>query len=64
MEPSDSLRELARAGIDLDGMTQGQREVLAALTAEEVALLVRVKQQLDEHAPEVVAHSMVGGMFF
>jgi hypothetical protein len=64
MEPHDPLRALAQAGITTDGLTPGQRAALSSLAPDEVETLIRVKQQMDEHAPEVEAHSMVGGLFF
>jgi hypothetical protein len=45
-------------------LTDSQREVLAGLSPEEVAALVGIRQRLEEAGPEVVGHSMVGGLFY
>jgi hypothetical protein len=66
MEPTDRdrLAELRAAGFPLDGLTQEQLGVLAALSEHELRVLAEVQQRLDAVAPDVVAHQMVGGLFF
>ncbi|MFC8452916.1 aroma-sacti cluster domain-containing protein [Kitasatospora sp. NPDC057223] len=63
-EPLDPLAVLEASGYALDALTQEQRTVLAALSAEEVSVLAGIKGRLDEAGPEVEAHLMVGGLFF
>ncbi|WP_035844821.1 aroma-sacti cluster domain-containing protein [Kitasatospora azatica] len=64
MEPDVRLEQLRASGFPIEDLTPEQRAVLAVLTAEELAVLTEVKHRLDEVAPEVVAHQMVGGLFF
>jgi hypothetical protein len=59
-EPLEALR---RAGLPVDQLAEEQRTVLAALSADEVELLVSLKERLDAAEPDVVAHSeWVGGV--
>ena len=62
--PLDPLAVLEASGYALEALTQEQRAVLAALSAEEVSVLAGIKGRLDEAGPEVEAHLMVGGLFF
>ena len=62
--PLDPLAVLKASGYALEALTQEQRAVLAALSAEEVSVLAGIKGRLDEAGPEVEAHLMVGGLFF
>lgn len=56
-----ALRALADAGFPVAALTPQQRAVFAALTAEELALIVDIKARLDEVEPEVQAHTAVAG---
>ncbi|GHH74460.1 aroma-sacti cluster domain-containing protein [Kitasatospora indigofera] len=62
--PAAPLDVLAASGFPIDELTDGQRAVLAALSADEVAVLAGVGLRLAEAGPEVQAHLMVGGLFF
>ncbi|MFF1871015.1 aroma-sacti cluster domain-containing protein [Streptomyces sp. CB03911] len=62
--PEAPLDVLAASGFPIDELTDGQRAVLAALSADEVAVLAGVGLRLAEAGPEVQAHLMVGGLFF
>ncbi|MEE1928284.1 MFS transporter [Streptomyces sp. TRM 70351] len=53
---SENLRTLDSAGIPTDRIPEGQREVLAALSADELAVLTSVKERVDA-AVEVQAHA-------
>lgn len=54
----DALAELRQAGNPVDLLTAEQRDVLATLTEDEVAVLNSVKQRLDAVADaEVEGHS-------
>jgi len=55
------LERLQAAGFAVDTLTEEQREVLSALTAQELGLLVDIKSRLDEVGPEVQAHSDIAG---
>ncbi|MET9416941.1 aroma-sacti cluster domain-containing protein [Streptomyces klenkii] len=57
---------LTAAGLTAEAFSAEERAVLAALSAEELAVLAAIKRRLDEAEPEpdVVAHHMVGGLFF
>jgi hypothetical protein len=59
----DPVRQLAEAGIDLRGVSDDQRAVIAGLTPEEVAMLISVHGRLNEQDPEVEAH-IIGGLLF
>jgi len=62
----DALEVLASAGFPVWEIPEGQREVFAALSPEEVALLVDIKRRLNAFEPEVQPHSGViaGGAMF
>jgi hypothetical protein len=64
MEQQSPLDALRASGLPVDHLTDSQREVLAGLSPEEVAALVGIRQRLEEAGPEVVGHSMVGGLFY
>lgn len=54
----DALTALRMAGNPVDLLTEQQRDVLAQLTEEEVAVLNSVKERLDAVTdPEVEGHS-------
>jgi hypothetical protein len=55
------LDRLETAGFAVDALNDEQREVLGALTAEELAVLLDIKSRLDEVGPEVQAHSEIAG---
>jgi hypothetical protein len=56
----DALAALRQAGNPVDMLTTPQREVLAGLTEQEVAVLNSVKQRLDAVSDaEVEGHSLV-----
>ena len=56
-----TLDALVEAGFGIHALTEEQHQVLRALTAEELALLIDIKGRLDEVSPEVQAHSEVAG---
>jgi hypothetical protein len=56
-----TLDELEAHGLPVWDLTVEQQDVLRALNAEELALLVSIKSRLDEVGPEVQAHSEVAG---
>jgi hypothetical protein len=56
-----TLETLAAAGFNVDALSDEQLEVVAALTAEELALLIEIRGRLDAAAPEVQAHADVAG---
>lgn len=55
----DRLRALEDAGFPLDSLSAEQREVLRDLSAEELTLLLGLKERLDAAEPEVQAHSEI-----
>ncbi|MEV5704084.1 aroma-sacti cluster domain-containing protein [Actinoallomurus sp. NPDC052274] len=56
----DALAALRQAGNPVDLLTTAQRDVLAGLTEQEVAVLNSVKQRLDAVSDvEVEGHSLV-----
>ena len=55
------LDRLTEAGFAVGALTEEQLGVLAALTPEELDLLVEIKGRLDEVGPEVQAHSDIAG---
>jgi hypothetical protein len=54
----DPLAALRDAGLPVDVLSDGQREVLGALTEEEAAVLVMVQERLQAASDEVVAHEL------
>jgi hypothetical protein len=54
----DPLAALREAGCPVDALSDGQREVLGALTQEETAVLVMVQERLQAASDEVVAHEL------
>ncbi|NUP48145.1 MAG: hypothetical protein HOW97_12650 [Catenulispora sp.] len=58
---SDPLAALAAGGFPVDHLTDEERDVLNALSTEELALLLDIKSRLDEAGPEVRAHSEIAG---
>jgi hypothetical protein len=54
----DPLAALREAGCPVDELSAAQREVLAALTERETAVLVAVQRRLREAEDEVVAHDL------
>lgn len=56
-----ALDRLETAGFAVDALNDEQREVLSALSAHELAVLVDIKGRLDEVGPEVQAHSEIAG---
>ncbi|CAL9363263.1 aroma-sacti cluster domain-containing protein [Streptomyces sp. enrichment culture] len=59
--PRPTLEALTAAGFNVDALSEEQLEVLAALTPQEIALLVDLRGRLDAAAPEVQAHADVAG---
>jgi hypothetical protein len=55
------LSRLARLGIDPDGLDAGQLEVLGSLSDEEIEVLAKIKQKMDDAAGDVEGHSLEGG---
>jgi hypothetical protein len=60
------LERLEALGVDLDGLDEPQRMILASLSAEEVDILVALRMRLDEAAGDVEAHQFgeSGGAFW
>jgi hypothetical protein len=67
MTDPDPLSVLIDAGFRFDGFTDEQREVLRALSPQEVEILVAIGRRITD-APldsEVVAHAEIaGGLLF
>ena len=57
----DVLAVLRANGFAVDMFTDEQREVLGALTREELALLLDIMARLDEVGPDVQAHGEIAG---
>lgn len=57
----DPLRALEDAGFPLHSLSPEQRDVLRDLSAEELTLLLGLKERLDAAEPEVQAHSEIAG---
>ncbi|MEY2242488.1 aroma-sacti cluster domain-containing protein [Streptomyces sp. NPDC005070] len=57
----ERLRALEDAGFPLHSLSPEQREVLQDLSAQELTLLLDLKQRLDAAEPEVQAHSEIAG---
>ncbi|WLQ32248.1 hypothetical protein P8A18_01765 [Streptomyces castrisilvae] len=57
----DRLRALEDAGFPLHSLPPEQRDVLRDLSAEELTLLLGLKERLDAAEPEVQAHSEIAG---
>jgi hypothetical protein len=51
--PFDAITALREAGQPVDLLTDGQRQVLSALTEHEVEVLVTVQRRLRAAQPEV-----------
>jgi hypothetical protein len=66
----ESLERLRRAGFDLSLFDDDQLELLAALSEEELTVLLDIKERIGEIQPEVQAHSgmaapmTIGGLLF
>lgn len=56
-----ALRELERAGFPVGAFTDEQRAVFAALSPQELELILDLKARLDAVEPEVQAHTVVAG---
>lgn len=54
----DPLAELRHAGIPVDQLSDGQREVLASLSPGDVNVLVRVQHDLLQAGDEVHAQEL------
>ena len=61
MSDRDPVLRLVEAGFPLPELTAEQRAVIRDLTDEELALLIRVKAQLDEAGADVQAHGISAG---
>ncbi|MFJ6837190.1 aroma-sacti cluster domain-containing protein [Streptomyces sp. NPDC091209] len=55
------LRALEQAGFPVRAFTGEQRAVFAALTPQELELILDLKARLDVVEPEVQAHTVVAG---
>ncbi|OIJ64332.1 aroma-sacti cluster domain-containing protein [Streptomyces mangrovisoli] len=55
------LQALERAGFPVAAFTEEQRAVFAALTPQELELILDLKSRLDAVQPEVQAHTVVAG---
>ena len=47
MASSDTLNRLQGAGVELDKLSDAQREVLTSLSANEVDTMISIKQKLE-----------------
>jgi hypothetical protein len=54
----DPVAELRAAGCPVDLLSEGQCEALAALSAQETAVLITVHQRFQASADEVLAHDL------
>lgn len=57
----DTLDVLEAHGFGIGELTDEQREVLRALSSEELSMMLDIKARLDEVGPEVQAHSEIAG---
>ncbi len=57
----DTLEVLQAHGFGVADLTEEQRDVLRALSAEELSVMLDIKARLDEVGPEVQAHSEIAG---
>ena len=67
MTDPDPLTVLIDAGFRFEGFTAEQREVLRALSPQEVEILVAIGRRITDAPldPEVVAHGEIaGGLLF
>jgi hypothetical protein len=67
----DPLERLSAAGFDLTQFDDEQLELLACLSADELTVLLDIRERLGEVQPEVEAHGVgmdtamtVGGLLF
>jgi hypothetical protein len=60
-EHPDALDTLEAHGFGVRDLTEEQQQVLRELSEDEVALLLGIKERLDEVGPEVQAHSEIAG---
>jgi hypothetical protein len=59
---STTTEILTTAGIGLDQLSDGQRDILTALSPEEASVLASVKSRMDDDAPDDVEGSTVAGI--
>lgn len=57
----DTLDVLESHGFGVSELTEEQRDVLRALSSEELSMMLDIKARLDEVGPEVQAHSEIAG---
>jgi hypothetical protein len=55
------IDRLAAAGIDVAGLSEKQREVLASLATEEIDVLIGIQHRLDDVDGDVEGHGMESG---
>ena len=60
-EPRDTLSILQNHGFPVSELSPEELAVLSGLSDAELDLLLTIKAQLDEAAPEVLAHSEMAG---
>lgn len=65
MSATNAVDRLRAAGINVDAATDGQREVLASLSPDEVSVLTAVRDRLAAEGFEVEGHMTdQGGLFW
>jgi hypothetical protein len=57
----DPVARLQQAGFPMLELTEAQLAVFGALSAEEVALLIDIRERLDLSGDEVQAHGLAAG---
>jgi hypothetical protein len=62
----DPLERLRQAGFDMSLFDDEQLDLLAALSAEEVSVLLDIKERIGDPHPEVEPHGplTIGGLLF
>lgn len=64
---SGPIGRLREAGFDLAQFTDEQLELLAALSEDELSVLLDIKERIGDIVPEVQAHGVpmtIGGLLF
>jgi hypothetical protein len=60
----DPIAELSTAGIPVEALNEAQREVIATLSADEVATLTKLHRRMEEAGGDVEGHTVVGAGVF